>query len=66
MEKNWCRSIKYNDKKWINKKHLETAHGYKNLVGNKTQYYFDKCKKKDIKYKIVKISRPVENLLQKN
>ena len=34
--------IKYNHKKWTNKEHLETALGYKNLVGNKTQYYFDK------------------------
>ena len=34
--------IKYNDKKWINEKNLETALGYKSLVGNKTQYYSDK------------------------
>ena len=32
----------YNDKKWINEKHLQTALGCKNLVGNKTQYYADK------------------------
>ena len=30
-------AIKYNDKKWINEKNLETALGYKNLVSNKTQ-----------------------------
>ena len=30
--------IKHNGKKWINKKHLEIALSYKNLV-NKTQYY---------------------------
>ena len=45
MEKNWVEAIKYNDKKWINEKHLETALGYKNLVSNKTQYYSDKFKK---------------------
>ena len=39
-------AIKYNDKKWINEKHLEKALGYKNLVGNKTQYYSDKFLKK--------------------
>ena len=38
--------IKYNDKKWINEKNLETALDYKNFVGNKTQYYSDKYKKK--------------------
>ena len=38
--------IKYDGKKWINEKHLETALGYKNLVSNKTQYYSDKFKKK--------------------
>ena len=27
--------IKYNDKKWINEKNLETDLGCKNLVGNK-------------------------------
>ena len=42
-------AIKCNDKKWINEKNLETALGYKNLVGNKTQYYSDKYKKKDMK-----------------
>ena len=41
--------------KWINEKHLETALGYKNLVGNKTQYNSGELKKKDLKYKIVKI-----------
>ena len=58
--------IKYNDKKWKNEKNLETALGYKNLVGNKTRYYSDKYKKKDMKYKIVKIFNLAENLLQKN
>ena len=37
--------IKYG-KKWINEKHLETALSYKNLVGNKTQYYSHKFKKR--------------------
>ena len=31
--------IKYNGKKWINEKNLETALGCKNLAGNKIQYY---------------------------
>ena len=43
--KTWSKSdvevIKYNHKKWINERHLETAPSYKNLVGNKTQYYSD-------------------------
>ena len=39
-------AIKYNDKKWINEKNLETAIGYKNLVSNKTQYYSDEFKKR--------------------
>ena len=30
-------AIKYNDKKQINEKNLETALGYENLVSNKTQ-----------------------------
>ena len=34
--------IKYNGKKWINEKNLETALGNKNLVGNKTQCHSDK------------------------
>ena len=38
--------IKYNGKKWINEKNLETALGYKNLVSNKTQYYSDEFKKR--------------------
>ena len=58
--------IKYNHKKWINEKDLETALGYKNLVGNKTQYYSEKFKKRNVKYKIVKIFSHVENLLQMN
>ena len=41
---------KYNGKKWRNEKHLETALGYKNLVGNKTQFYSDEFKKR--RYKI--------------
>ena len=41
--------IKYNHKKWINEKDLETALGYKNLVGNKTQYYSDEFKKRRCK-----------------
>ena len=55
--------IKYNDKKWINEKNLETALGYKNLVSNKTQYYSDEYKKGDMNYRIVKIFSIVENLL---
>ena len=39
--------IKYNDKNWINEKHVKTALGYNNLFDNKTQYYFDKFKKKN-------------------
>ena len=58
--------IKYNDKKWINEKNLETALGYKNLVSNKSWYYSVEYKKKDMKYKIVKIFSLVENLLKKN
>ena len=38
--------IKYNDKKWINEKHLEAALGYKNLVSSKTLYYSNKFKKR--------------------
>ena len=38
--------IKYNGKKWINGKNLETALGCKNLVGNKTQYYSEEFKKR--------------------
>ena len=44
MEKIGVEAIKYNDKKWINEKHLETALGYKDLVSNKTQYYSDGMK----------------------
>ena len=48
--KTWSKTdveaIKHNDKKWINEKHLEKALGYKNLVGNKTQYHSDKFKKR--------------------
>ena len=38
--------VKYNGKKWINEKRLETALCYKNLVGNKTQFYSDEFKKR--------------------
>ena len=38
--------IKYNDKKRINEKNLETALGCKNLVGNKTRYYSDEFTKR--------------------
>ena len=48
--KTWSKigaeAIKCNDKKWINEKQLETAIGYKNLVGKKTQYYSDEFKKR--------------------
>ena len=27
--------LKYNEKIWINEKHLKTAHGYKKLASNK-------------------------------
>ena len=40
-KKNGVKAIKYNDKKWINEKHLKTALGYKNLVSNKAPYYSD-------------------------
>ena len=43
---NGIEAIKYDGKKWINEKHLETALGYKTLVGNKSQYYSDKFKKR--------------------
>ena len=58
-------AIKYNDKKWINEKHLETDLGYKNLVSNKT-LILTNLKKEDMKYKILKFFNPVENALQKN
>ena len=61
-----AEAIKYNDKKWINEKHLETALGYKNLVSNKTRFILMNLKKEDTKYKIVKIFSLVENLLQNN
>ena len=38
--------IKYNGKKWINEKHLETALGCKNLAGNKTLYYSNEFPKR--------------------
>ena len=61
-----AEAIKYNDKKWINEKHLETALGYKNLLVTKLSVILTNLKKEDMKYKIVKIFNPVENLLQKN
>ena len=39
-----AEGIKYNDKKLIKEKHLEIPLGYKNLIGNKTQYYSDEFK----------------------
>ena len=66
-KKNGVEAIKYNDKKWINEKHLKTALGYKNLVSNKAPYYSNKFFfKEDLKYNIVKIFSLVENLMQKN
>ena len=57
-------AIKHNGgEKWINEKHLENVIGYKNVTGNKSQYYSDKFKKEDMKYKTVKIFSLVENLL---
>ena len=38
--------IKYDGKKCINEKHLETALGYKNLISNKTRYYSEEFKKR--------------------
>ena len=46
---NGVEAIKDDGKKWINEKRLQTALGFKKLASNK----------------IVKISNPVENLLQK-
>ena len=52
--KTWSKigveAIMYDYKKWIKKKHLETALGYKNLGYNKTLYYSNKSKKR--RYKI--------------
>ena len=45
-DKNGVEAIKYDGKKWINEKHLETALGYKNLTSNKTRYYSDEFKKR--------------------
>ena len=42
-------AIKYKGKKWINEKDLEKAPGWKNLAGNKTQYYSDEFKKRRCK-----------------
>ena len=66
-KKNGVEAIKYNDKRWINEKHLKTALGYKNLVSIKAPYcpnnfFF----KEDLKYKVVRIFSLVENLMQKN
>ena len=38
--------IKYNGKKWINENNLETALGCKNLVVNKTRYYYNEFRKR--------------------
>ena len=48
MERNNIEAVKYNGKKWINEKDLEKALGYKNLAGNKTQYYSNEFKKKKV------------------
>ena len=44
--KNDVEAKKHNCKKWINEKALEKALGYKNLAGNKTQYYSNEFKKR--------------------
>ena len=59
-------AIKYNDKKWINEKHLETALGYKNLVSNKTRYYSDEFKKRRYEIQDCEDFLRVANLLRKN
>ena len=59
-------AIKYNGEKWVNENYLEKVISYKNLTGNRTQQYSDELKKRDVKYKTVKIFNPAENLLQKN
>ena len=50
--KTWSKidleAIKHNNKKWIYEKHLEEAVGYKNLTGDKTQYYSDNFKKNKV------------------
>ena len=51
-------AIKYNDKKRINEKHLETDLGYKNLVSNKTQYYSDKFKKRRYEIQDFEVLQP--------
>ena len=42
---NGVEAIKYDGKKWINEKHLETALCYKNSASNKNQFYSDELKK---------------------
>ena len=68
--KTWTKigveAVKYNGKKWINEKTLETALGYKNLVGNKTQYYSDKFKKERHEIQDCEDFQALENLLGKN
>ena len=46
LTKNDVEAKKHNCKKWINEKALEKALGYKNLAGNKTQYYSNEFKKR--------------------
>ena len=58
--------IKYNGKKWINKKESETTLGCKNLAGNKTRYYSNEFRKRSDEIQDRKIFNLVENLLQKN
>ena len=62
---NGVEAVKYDGKTWKNEKHLETTLYYKNSASNKNQFYSDELKKY-VKYNILKIFNPVENLLQKN
>ena len=63
---NGIEAIKYDGKKWINEKHLETALGYKLWLVTKVNIILINLRKEDVKYKIVKIFSLVENLLPKN
>ena len=58
--------IKYNGKKWINEKNLETALAVKIQPVTKLDIILANLEKEEMKYKIVKIFNLVENLLQKN
>ena len=62
---NGVEAIKYDGKILINENHLETTLCFKNSASNKNQFYSDELKKY-VKYNILKIFNPVENLLQKN